>query len=342
MKKIKWLRLELLSILMIMSVMSSCESENALPEVTEANQFVEVGLKCAGEILKTSESSMSRAEGDVVKSDYLYAIKVYAVTGTEENPTYTNYAYGVFNSLDNVVIRLLQGQKYKFKVSVGVDGGSGNYYYYTDNGTKYVYNADTEFTYSQSDGIVDYHMHYNGASDRVKFDSFYGELDLYEPTTGGYVEIQTKRVAYGVKYITKNLTEGTLKVEVNTATADYDVELTSAHTVATPHEGIYSFTQAREAWIGSWNMETQSYENYHRTKNLTISWTKNDGTVIPLGTHDVTFKRNVMTTVTIDVKDTSIHNGIKITLDDTPMVDDDVQYEISGGTVIETPVVKGN
>ena len=185
-------------------------------------------------------------------------------------------------------------------------------------------------------------MNYNNDGYRVKYDSYYGELDKYEPTTGGYVEIQTKRVAYGVKYITKNLTEGTLKVEVNTDYADYDVELTSEHTITTPHEGIYSFTQAREAWMGVWKIETQSYENYYRTKNLTISWTKNDGTVIPLGTHDVTFKRNVMTTVTIDVKDTSINNGIKITLDDTPMVDDDVQYEISGGTVIETPVVNGN
>jgi hypothetical protein len=334
MKTMKWMGWNLLAILMMVG-MVACTAETEIPEEPQAEKYVEVGLKCAGEFLKVSEEeAMSRAGGDSIKSDYLYGIQVYTVSETDGYPIYTKYAYGVFCSLDNVVIRLLQGQKYKFQVAVGVDGKSGMYWF----DGKYVWNADTEFTYSQTDGLNSYNFSNIYDENKIKFETFYGELDMYEPAQDGLVEIATKRTAYGVKYITKNLTEGTLKVEVVANYTDYDLTLTPEHTAAAPYTGIFSFSDIQGAWRGSWNSKTQLYENYYCAKALTISWTKADGSVVPLGTHAITFKRNIRTTITIDVKDTSLNNGIRITMDDAPMADDEKEYEISGGTVIETPV----
>ncbi len=93
-----------------------------------------------------------------------------------------------------------------------------------------------------------------------------------------------------------------------------------------------------------WNNDgtpTGTYENYYATKTLTISWTKDDGLVLPLGEYSVTFKRNVKTTIRIKVKDQSdITNGIIITREEAAMTDDENEYviEVEDGTITEVPV----
>ena len=82
----------------------------------------------------------------------------------------------------------------------------------------------------------------------------------------------------------------------------------------------------------------QIMQNYSATKKLTVSWTKADGSVVPLGTFSVTFERNVKTTVKIKAEEAGSSNGITVVKENVPMVDDDKEYQISGGTVTEVPV----
>ena len=277
----------------------SCSNEDVLvPEDPQGEKYVTVGLGCTGEFLEFSDSPMGRAA-----TDELYGIQVYALTedGTysDGTPKYssTPYAYGVYTSLDNVKIRLLQGQKYMFEVGIVIDP----YKIYNSIGSSFFGKGLTEntseFVYSSSEAV---HADGYARSGVVMIhDRYYGVLNVYTPTENGTVDINTKRVAYGVRYETIGLaTDESFTVEVSRQ--DWSSKLYSVEVSSEPLDDIYTFYDILGAWQGKWNSNTEAYDlNYTINKTLTISWNKADGTIVPMGTYPVTFKRNVKTTIRI-------------------------------------------
>lgn len=319
---------------------SSCKKEEAPAPAPEQQEYVTVNLGLAGEYVEISESPlMTRAEG----AQDLIAVRVRTITGDSEP---VNYAYGVFTSLDNVSIKLLAGQKYKFETSimVGVANGETGWHYHngvytvcfgTPVSSDFTYSAKFELCNFNSFGVFysgDYRYEYH-------HDRFYGELEEYAPENGGTVQIEAKRVAYGVRYIAEGLNEGVLNIGV---TNRYNEEL---YRLEVPSEnpdyaGLYSFQNFRDAWQGVW--VDDRYENYYAEKSLNISWTKADGSVTPLGTYEVTFKRNVMTTIRIKVDQAAAPDGkgIVIVRTDDALVSDSYEYVLNGGKVTEVPVTQ--
>lgn len=318
---------------------ASCSNEDVV--APEEEKYVTVGLGCTGEFLEFSESAMGRAA-----TDELYGIQVYALTesGKHENgtPYYseTPYAYGVYTSLDNVKIRLLQGQKYKFKVGIVVDP-----YKYDINHISCFFGEElnsnaTEFNYSSSEMVCADYSPSNCSEDFIFFhDRYYGELDVYTPTENSTVDIHTKRVAYGVKYETIDLaTDERFIIEVSGQYSSY--KLYSVEVGIETLDDIYTFQNINSAWY-SRNIDNEEIL-YTSRKNLTISWNKADGTVVPMGTYSVTFKRNVKTTIRIKAEANDLENGIKVYKEEKPMADDEYIYDITGGKVEEVPVNSGN
>ena len=89
-----------------------------------------------------------------------------------------------YKSLDGVTIKLMQGAKYTFKVTIVIDKKDG---------------SDTEFTYSSTTtlpGVI--------TSPVIAYERFYGELDDFTPIEGKNVEISTKRVSYAAKFKGRN------------------------------------------------------------------------------------------------------------------------------------------
>ena len=176
-------------------------------------------------------------------------------------------------------------------------------------------------------------------------EGFYGELDGVIPEKDKNVEISTKRVSYAAKFIAQNLSEGTLDIAVKRPYfggqhTDY-ISLTPSSLTS---DKIYSFANAHQAWKGIYKGTDSDtgepiYENYSSKKTLEIKWNKGDGTVIPFGIYSVTFKRNVKTTICINVADLpSVSNGITVTKEETTITDDENEYNISGGKIVEVPV----
>ena len=320
---------------------SSCKKEEAPAPAPEQQEYVTVNLGLAGEYVEISESPlMTRAEG----TQDLIAVRVRTITGNSEP---VNYAYGIFTSLDNVSIKLLAGQKYKFETSimVGVPDNEYDYVYYYQNG-QYVHcfnnPVSSDFTYSAKFDLVnfDYIGWYQGDY-RYEYhhDRFYGKLEEYVPENGGTVQIAAKRVAYGVRYIAEGMNEGVLNIGVTNRNNEelYRLEVLSENP---DYAGLYSFDSFREAWQGVW--VDDRYENYYTDKSLNISWTKADGSVTPLGTYEVTFKRNVMTTIRIKVDQAAAPDGkgIVIVRTDDALVSDSYEYVLNGGEVTEVPVTQ--
>jgi hypothetical protein len=124
----------------------------------------------------------------------------------------------------------------------------------------------------------------------------------------------------------------------------YDIEFGAEN-----YESIYTFRYIDDAWrgigTGDYDYSTGKYNeyvNYYSDKHLTISWKKADGTIVPMGTYMVTFKRNVKTTIRIKAENLDLDNGILVYKEEVSMADDDVIYDISGGTVVEKDVTSGN
>ena len=110
----------------------------------------------------------------------------------------------------------------------------------------------------------------------------------------------------------------------------YSIEMT---TEIKEVNNIYAFQETRKAW--------QQYEDYTVTKKLYITWTKNDNSVTPLGTYDVAFKRNVRTTIRINLENFGLTNGLEISKEENEMTNDENEYVIENGVITETKVTQG-
>lgn len=307
---------------LIAMFMGSCTNEEIATPEQEA-EYVTVNLGVTGEYLDLSDSPLATRTTTTTDT---YYVSVYTVDGD----TQLDYASGLFTSLQNVKIKLLKGKKYKFTVGIYV------------NDQLHFVNDETVLFSSIWFGHVTNEFSYGNAREsipteqRFEYDFFYGELTNYTPTENGIVEIYTKRTVYGAHFIAEGLTEGTLNIDVKSNSYFYyNVELTSA---ASEYNGIYRFRNIRDAWYGTLEKAEEPPVNYYTTKQLTITWTKDDGSETPLGTFDVTFKRNVKTKIRIKVTDPGVQNGIVITREETPMTDDENEYVIEGGEITEVPV----
>ena len=259
-----------------------------------------VSLGFSGEITDITESPLSRAV-----SDDLYGIQVYS-TPAATNEEYAPYAYGLFDDKNNMVIKLLEGYKYKFVVTMVVDGknvinSDSNGYY----SPFYITPICSNFEYSGIEqlSLLGYGRAWmkndNELYDRGMVERFYGEISDYEPIENGTISIEMKRVSFGAKFIAENFTEGTLNIQIE------DAPLLVIEYPATTIEEIFTIKNIyrNAAWTA---------DDYSETIPVSIIWTKNDGSIIPLLTQNITFKRNKLTTITVKINDAGIENGVNI------------------------------
>ncbi len=340
MKKNKWMGIALTAILMSVNFMScSNDDDVVIPEQQqpEESEYITVKLGCTGEFLQLEESFMMTRANEDAKD--LIGIQVFAMDSG------VPYAYGLFTSLEDVSIKLKAGDKYKLIASIVVDACEcegehtcGHSEGYDNSISIFETPISTEFTYSDSWIIHGNH----GMSYYYDYDYFYGELEEYIPQKGDTANIETIRTAYGVHYAVENLNEGYLSINYELkawAWAGNRYDYTETITPdSSEFDKIYMLRYPYEAWKAWKYGETDSYNP--QPYNLTINWTKNNGSVIELGTFPITFKRNVKTTIRMDMAElTQFNNGITVTQTEE-WADDENEYLITGDGVEEIPVVQ--
>lgn len=285
--------------------------ENSIPGVTpdEPNttpkEFL-VSLGFSGEITSIEESPLSRAA-----TNDLYGIQVYSSPTSSDN--YKPYAYGLFDSKDGMVIKLLEGYKYKFVSSMVVDGKQKLYTSYDgsyDYPFKRFHGGDTKlenkFVYDNEEGMIYLGHGYAFLTEPLELFQhpntmrYYGEVTDYIPTENSSVSINMKKVTFGAQFITDGFTEGTLYIKLKDAPT---LQLVFPQTEI---EDIFTFENES-------NDDRWTADAYTETILVSISWQKNDGAIVPLINQEVTFKRNIKTTITVKVNDSSVNQGLNIT-----------------------------
>lgn len=312
----------------------SCNNDSLTPDELAEEKYITVGFNCIGEYLDITNSPLTKAAGDDV-----YNIQVHSIKETSKTDGYTYhetipYAYGRFEtSLDNITIKLLEGQQYKFTISIAVGKSYG------EDNPMGMY--DKEFHYDTS-----WSSNPEMNIERIG-EAFYGELSNYTPVEGESVTINTKRVCYGANFIAENLTEGSLDISVgnNHGGSLYNLTLTPT---SSSSDKIYSFSNILGAWRGievptgdydeTTKKEIFEFVNYYSVKTISINWRKSEDNIIPLGSYDITFHRNVRTTIRIKAEELASSKGITVTREDVVISDDENEYKIEGGNIVEVPL----
>lgn len=317
-------------LLAAMFAFSACGSDETIvgqeEPVKELKEYT-VSLKLGGEVT-TSESPLARAE---TESTDLYGVQVYRKE-TGKAYSYSTFAYGLFDNVNDMKINLFEGSTYKFVVLLVKDGKNivtsdawkayGHpFSRYADTNTGA---ANVECTNNFSFGTHYSYKFYQELKYGLNYlegDSYYGETVDYTPSVDGTVNIDLKHTVFGLQYEVSGITDGTVSVTIKNDTRTFfsKSDITADYI---SEEKIIAFYDTYSAW--------QYADNY--TENLTVglSWTRGIGVVQDLKSKTIQVKRNVMNVVRIQLgaNDGSATFGIT-TEDDTSMETESVDIPLN-------------
>ena len=337
------------------STLFSCSNnEDELPpkEQEQTNQETyTISFNLGGEFISTSETPLSRTE---VTPKKIYGINVYYKKDGDTN--YQNYAYGLFDNIEDMTISLIGGYKYKFECSMvknDVDTLYHKQYSYADyyyapfltyrNNIGYSLNIelDNEFHISTTDltyirglgwGATNttgqtYNNKPNEYVDTYypKTDRFYGELTDYIPTKDGVANIDLKRTAFGLKFIVTPPVDGKLYVAESDTKTSIQV---SANESTVEASFMCTFYEVYRCWQA---------ENYTKDFTIQLTWKRANGATQTFE-KIITTKRNVLTTVNVNVNGSSTDSSLGVKEDDTPMGNENVDMNFNGGDLDDNDV----
>ena len=170
-------------------------------------------------------------------------------------------------------------------------------------------------------------------------DRYYGETTDYVPTEGGIVSIEMKRCVFGMKLNVTGVTDGSLMIffdddnysntyysyayiVIDDITSDYSTE-----------ELIYTFEDIYQCWSDAMRSNT-----YYKDMYMHIVWNRGNNVTQTLETKQVSFKRNVLTTVNVNLNGASDENGFNLDIESDEMADENADFEFDAGDMEDTPV----
>ena len=334
----------LIGILFIGSTLFSCSNneDELLSKEQEENEqeTYTISFDLGGEFISTSETPLSRTE---VISKKIYGINVYYKK--DDNSSYQNYAYGLFDNIEDMTISLIGGYKYKFECSMvknDVDTLYNNnhtyyapfhYYYNINNGNYSGIELSNKFEISTTSptyikGLKSGTTSISGrgsssVTDYPRTDRFYGELEDYVPSSDGIANIDLKRTAFGLKFIVTPPVDGTLSVGSIASNIKISSDDSTVETSA-----IYTFYDVYKCW---------KVEEYTQNFTIRLTWIRANGATQTFE-KVITVKRNVMTTVNVNVNGGTTDSSLGVKEDDTPMGNENVDMSFNGGDLDDNEV----
>lgn len=264
---------------------------------------------CSEDIEFTSQDSYSKSDTITVKLNLVGEVSVDEVLITRTGETsstdliglqvYRNgnpYMHGLFDNLNGLLIDLVAGSKYSFECTKIVDGKntySSNYNVLNSVGSPFkghTYGSFNKVDYttsskmgslasnaSQSDNFHTWSVY--------KFDRFYGRLSGYSPTVDGIVNLEMKRVSFGLKVKVSGLTDGSLSIKCYDDNSHVYYDNSNISHDFEGERKVFSLNNVSQAWEYANN-------DYQEAKKISVVWTRGIGIVQDLGTRTVYVKRN--------------------------------------------------
>lgn len=274
--------------LFLIGILFSCggEGEDNEPNPEPKEYIVSLGM--VGEIVDMEEIPMSKASDETTE---IYGVQVYEFMGA----TYEPYAYGVFDDVSKMKVRLLEEHKYRIEATMLPN--PPNYTPFFTNKT--TFNIDNVFyitdkTYLPKLGVGNMVLPAEGGLnkeyERPNADRYYG-MKEYTPDGSNSVNIEMKRPVFGVKVIVENAWDGSIDLKLE---GSPKISKDCNNEKQTVIEDIFTF-----ATLGT-------HDDYSESINISVTWNKKDGestTPVSIMNQKVSFKRKKITVITIRIND---------------------------------------
>jgi hypothetical protein len=288
----------------------ACTMEKVIPETenkpdepeTEQEEYL-VSLALTGEI-EVSQEPLSKS----TPTDDLYGINIY-YDWEHDGLTNDRYGYGLFDNKEDMKVALLKGHKYRFVCSLVKDGKNTLYYGpalgQSYSGYAYPFQiSSTEPSILENKstvhlgfflrGLASGSAHLKGQTtptidNAYKYapgvERYYGESDDYTPVEGGVVSIALKKTVFGAKFMIEGIQDGTLTASCG----DLWSKTTSVDDAGTAI--IYSYPDQQDCWLNESTLPM----------TVSLSFQDNGSGKTLDATKSVTFKRNTLTVVTLQI-----------------------------------------
>lgn len=320
---------------------ASCENDTPTTPNQEPKKMT-IKLRTTGEI-DAQYDPLTRFTPD---DRDLYGIQVWHKPATTGN--YERYAYGLFDSFEDVEIEVTENYMYTFEVWMVDDGKDKvfcdsilvdqNYYLGYDNpfrgqnkyngaSSESITQLTNEFTYASDRYFTA--AHYRGyanqwnqsfkAKDGKEYgypedvDFYYGRVGDYIPTEDGVtLSIYLKRMAFGIKVIVGDYLDNG---EIKLFTLEHRYTFTPEKRVL---EKTYAFMYGPRFY---WYSEDDLSQTY-RDMSFDFSWIKADGTTVdwkPFGAQFYRLKQTVFTLEYYGEDEVLGGNMFEIHYEDTPI-----------------------
>ena len=300
-----------------------------------AEETVTVHLNLLGDFdVAVDQDPLTRSES----SDDVYAINVIYDDG--------QYAYGLFDNVADMVITLLSNHRYTFECSLIKNAKNTIFYGQAFNNAysgyaypfqtsasnstlvnnRFILGTGVKFTGLQSSNTHMASTSSPSTSNYSKYapgvNRFYGRTANYNPVPNGTIDIYLKRVVFGTKFVISGLQEGYLTIKAG------DI-FTSTYLSDGVIERIYTCPDVYNAW----NQDLPLVYTVELT--YTSDRGEGSGTLWNLSqSRDIQFRRNVMTTVNIQLAPDL--SGIRVNLTEEEMdPDNDIHLGINTDGLID-------
>lgn len=292
-----------ISMLAICIMGVSCQRET---ESAPSGETYKVSLNIDGDFdVDVNHEPMTKASGT---STDAYGINVY-YDKEGNGATDDIYAYGLFDNVADMSITLLSNHKYRVVCNYVRDAKNTLYFGQAFNNTYsgYAYPFQTNSSNSTLlnnmfiigtgtyfTGFASGNAHRKGIGSPsttnseayARVNRFYGETDGYEPVPNGTINVYLKRVVFGAKFVVTGLKEGSLSVKCGEFYYKY------YYNDSEGVECIYTFPNVYNVWKN----------DTPHVATVAISYNSSRGDLWNLSqSRDIQFKRNVMTTVNIQL-----------------------------------------
>lgn len=218
--------------LLLAATLFACSSQNETFEnnglqdtPAPAGKYYAVALDLQGEVadFTVTQEPLTKVEGEPTND--LYVINVYSKPAA--GGSYTQYAYGTFDRTGGMVVNLLEGNLYRFQVTL-VKDAKDKLYWENDSTYGWYFNAgaillnrfiiqgwsSSNYGATQSNIFL---KDYNDSYRHPILDRYYGEVTDYEPVENGKIAVDLYRVVFGARVNVTGLEEGVLNFRMTDA-----------------------------------------------------------------------------------------------------------------------------
>ena len=311
---------------MVITSCSNTDEPQPDPTPNDKDIMYEVKLNFNGDIpdLIESEEPISRADAPSPKR--VYGINVWCMKTDGTDTSYKNYAYGLFDNKEDMVISLLDGYKYRFECYMVEDDEDELYISPSKYTGKYPYNCkEIKNTFVIGSGSSGFHFddtnittvksqsYYNTESAYQELPAigiYYGMLGDYIPSKTSSATIPIYKIGYyGLRIIVSEVPDGELFIDpYHFGSIIYDDE--ENHTIHA-YSGNWSkiFSQPgsmEKMFVGGFYSALSDADwlskmkNYTKEADVCFYWTHANG-YTQYFYKTITLKRNVMTVLTVNL-----------------------------------------